>query len=111
MQNGNISLVRGDDTALAVTVTNSDGTCYNLSGCTLVFQANQNQNYFSPPWLNVQTGPSGHISAVSGLSQLFFSGAVTSGMDDLNHYYSIRLYSAIGTTTTLINGIFTLIPT
>lgn len=110
MQVGNLSLVRGDDIQVAITITAPNGTPYNLSGCSLVFQALQNGNYFSPPWLTVTTGPTGHISTISGLSQLTFAAAATSGLDDLNHFYTIRLYSALGTTTTLIDGLFSLQP-
>jgi hypothetical protein len=110
MQNGNLTLVRGDDQVVGITVTTPSGTLYNLSGCTHVFQAMQNENYFSNPWLTETTGPSGHLVSVSGLSQLVFAAADTSGLDDLNHYYSIKLYSALGTTTTLLYGTFNLIP-
>lgn len=110
MQNGNISLVRGDDQAIGVTVTTSSGTPYNLSGCYITFLARENTNYFSNPWLQEQTGPSGHLNPTLGLSQIVFNATDTSGFDDLNHYYDIKLLSALGTTTTLMYGLFNLLP-
>lgn len=108
MQQGNLSLVRGDDQVVGVTVLTPSGTPYNLSGCLLVFTAHQNENYFSPSWLIETT--TGHLSPVDGLSQIAFPASGTAGLDDLNHYYDIKLYSQQGTITTLIYGLFNLLP-
>jgi hypothetical protein len=110
MQQGNLTLCRGDDTVLGLTITNPDGSAYNLSGCYITFNARANGNYFSPVILTEQTGPTGHLSAVSGLSQLTFAAADTSGINDVARYYDIKLLSALNTTTTLIYGSFQLAP-
>lgn len=110
MQNGNITLVRGDDQTIGVNVYTSSGTAFNLSGYSLVFTARQTQSYFSSPWLTETT--TGHINPVSGLSQLTFAGGDTRGLDDLQHFYDIKLIGsgASGTTTTLMYGTFQLLP-
>jgi hypothetical protein len=115
MQNSNIVLVRGDDQTIGVNVYTSSGTAFNLSGYSLVFTARQTQVFSSAPLLIEAT--TGHISSISGISQLVFAGGDTVGMDDLSHYYDIKLISNSGlinpsgvTTTTLIYGNFNLVP-
>ena len=115
MQNGNITLVRGDDAVIGVNVYTSSGTAFNLSGYALVMTARQTQLYSSSPLLIVTT--TGHLNAASGISQLTFSGAATAGIDDLQHFFDIKLYSSgFGTTgtpyttTTLMYGNFQMFP-
>lgn len=108
MLNGTLTLVRGDDQDVGVTVTNSDGSAYNLSGCALIFTARQT-NWSSPVILQKTT--TGHIAAESGLSQISFASGDTIGINDLQHYYDIKLRSAVPTITTLINGPFYIVPT
>ncbi len=107
MQNANLSLVRGDDQDVGMTVLTASGTPYNLSGCVLAFQARQT-TYFSPLILEKQA--SMHLDATGGLSQLTFIPADTNGIDDLDHYYDIKLQSAAGKINTLVYGIFTVQP-
>lgn len=109
MQNGNITLVRGDDAIIGVNVLTSSGTAFNLSGYSLIFTARQTQSYFSPIILTEVT--TGHINPVSGLSQLTFAAADTAGFDDLNHFFNIKLISSGSiTTTTLMYGNFQALP-
>lgn len=108
MQHGNLTLVRGDDQTVAITVTNPDNSPYDLSGCAITFLARQSQNYFSDSLFAVQTTQ--HISNISGISQLFFSGSITSGLNDSPRFYDIKLTSSLGLVTTLVYGTFQLAP-
>lgn len=115
MQNGNITLVRGDDQTIGVNVFTSSGTAFNLSGYSLVFTARQTQIYSSSPLLIETT--TGHINPLSGLSQIVFPGSATAGFDDLQHFFDIKLISTgnlssgiSGTTTTLMYGNFQMYP-
>ena len=112
MQNGNITLVRGDSQTIGVTVLTSSGTAFNLSGYNLVFTARQTQIYSSCVLLTELTPSSGHINPVSGLSQLTFASSDTQGIDDLMHFYDIKLIGTgnSGTTTTLMYGNFQVLP-
>lgn len=110
-QINNITLLRGDDQTIGVNVFTSSGTPFNLSGYALTCAIRENQIWSSPSILIEQT--TGHINSLSGISQLIFAGSDTAGMDDLLHYYDIKLISNSGlinpsgiTTTTLMYGNF-----
>jgi hypothetical protein len=110
MQQGTINLVRGDDQTIGVSVFTSSGTPFNLNGYSLIFTARQAQSYISPVLLTEIT--TGHINPISGLTQLTFASADTKNIDDLQHFFDIKLISsgATGTTTTLMYGNFQVLP-
>lgn len=106
MQNANLTLARGDDQDVGLTVKNPDGSAYNLTDCTLVLTVRQN-TYYSPVVLSKSVTQ--HLDAVAGLSQVSFVPADTDGLDDSTRFYEIRLIAG-GKTTTLVNGQFLVRP-
>lgn len=108
MQNGTLTLVRGDDTTVGVTVTNTDGTIYVLSGCSLVFTARHDTRYASQVILSKTV--TGHLAPESGVSTLVFVSGDTININDLPHYFDIKLFTSAPTITTLMNGLLFVIP-
>lgn len=107
MLNGTLTLVRGDDQDVGVTITNTDGSAYNLSGCSIQFTARQT-NWSSP--IILQKTTTGHIAAESGLSRISFASGDTFNINDMQHYYDVKLISSVPTVTTLIGGPFYVVP-
>jgi hypothetical protein len=108
MQNGSLSLVRGDDVDVGLQINNPDQTAYNLSGCALTFTARQNA-FFSTVLLTKTVTQ--HLSNTGGTSQFSFVPADTLSMDDTTHYFDIKLTSASGKISTLMYGDLTIRPT
>lgn len=108
MQNGVLTLVRGDDVDVGVTILNTDGSPYILSGATLQFSANQNNFYNSPVILNKTV--TGHLAPESGISSFPFTSGDTINMDDQKHFFNIKLYSSAGRTSTLMAGTLYVVP-
>lgn len=107
MIRADLSLVRGDDQDVGLSLAQPDGSAYNLSGCAFTFTARQD-TYFSAPILTKIV--TDHLDPVAGLSQLFFVPADTASLDDLTHYFDIKLTSAAGKISTLCYGDFTVKP-
>lgn len=108
MQNGVLTLVRGDDVDVGITVQNTDGTPYILSGASLTFAARTNNFYDSPIILSKVV--TGHLAPESGLSTFTFTSGDTLGINDQKHYFDIKLYSAAAKTSTLMNGTLYVVP-
>lgn len=102
MINGNLSLCRGDDQDVGINVTNPDGSYYNLSGCTILFNARKDTNYYSPVILSKTV--TGHYGAASGASMISFTSGDTFGLDNVPYFFDIKLISANNKVTTLIAG-------
>ena len=107
MPYASLTLYRGDDVTLGVTVLTSSGTAYNLSGCALDLNARQN-TYFSTLLFNKHVTQ--HLSGDIGQSQFTLVPADTNGIDDSTHYHDVKLTSAAGLITTLQYGPFYVIP-
>lgn len=106
MQNATLTLVRGDDQDVGVTVRNPDGSAYNLTDCTLTLTVRQN-TYFSPVVLAKSVTQ--HLDPTNGSSQISFVPAETEGMDESTRYFDIRL-TAGGKVKTLAYGPFLVRP-
>lgn len=107
MAYASLTLYRGDDVTLGVTVLTSSGTAYNLSGCALALTVRQN-TYFSPVLL--QKTVTQHLSGDIGQSQFTLVPGDTNSIDDNAHYHDVKLTSAAGLITTLQYGPFYAIP-
>jgi len=104
MQPGTLSLVQGDNTSINVTLVQpGGGSYYNLSGCTLLFNATQSQ--YIPTALVTKTGSI--ISAVSGLAQFSFAPADTVPFNPIiPAVFNIQLIDSGNNLTTLTSGPF-----
>ena len=107
MLNGTLTLVRGDDQDVGVTITNTDGTPYILSGCGLTFTARR--DLYNTPII-LQNTVTGHLVPESGLSQFTFTSATTSNINEQKHYFDIKLTSTGGRITTLMDGFLYVVP-
>lgn len=107
MLNGTLTLVRGDDQDVGVTLTNPDGTPYNLSGCALLFTARQN-TWSSPVMFQINT--TGHIAPESGISQIPFVSSNTINVNDTKHFFDLKLINALTGITTLVSGPLFIVP-
>ncbi len=107
MLNGTLTLVRGDDQDVGITLTNPDGTPYNLSGCALLFTARQ--TVWSSP-IMFQKNTTDHLAPESGLSQISFVTADTAHINDTKHFFDLKLITAITGITTLVSGPFYVVP-
>ena len=108
MQNGVLTLVRGDDVDVGVTVQNTDGTPYILSGASLTFSARSNSFYDSTVVLTKVV--TGHLAPESGLSAFTFTSGDTLNINDQKHYFDIKLFSSANKTSTLMNGALYVVP-
>ena len=106
MINGTLTLVRGDDQDVGVTVTNPDSTPYILSGCALTFTAQQSAANATP----ILSLGANIYDPENGLAKFTFIPSDTTNIDDQSHAFTIRLSSSGGKITTLMNGCFTVVP-
>lgn len=107
MLNGTLTLVRGDDQDVGLTITNPDGSAYNLSGCALLFTAKQS-TWNSP--ILFQKTTTGHIAPESGLSQISFVSNDTANINDLPKYFDVKLINSLTGITTLVTGPLYIVP-
>lgn len=107
MQNINLNLARGDDQLIGVNITNPDGSYYNLSGSSILFDLRKT-SYISPTILNKIT--TGHYGAVSGASYITLDAGDTVKLGTDNYYYNIKLQGADSKLTTLSYGIVKFYP-
>ncbi len=108
MQSGaTLSLVRGDDISLGLTVVNPDGSAYNLVGCTLTITARRD-TYFST--IIFQKSVSIFADAASGVASIDFVPADTVNMDDAPYYFDVKLLDSSAKTTTLSAGVLSIVP-
>ena len=101
MQTGILSLVRGDDQEIGITVNNSDGTPYNLSGSSLILTA-RGSEYFSD--IIFQSSGDSHISPESGISEIALSSTVTASGGNKKYYFDVKLLDTGNKITTLMAG-------
>ncbi len=104
-----LTLVRGDDQNLAVTVQNPDGTPYDLTDCTLTFTARVG-TYFGeivPTYPIVTTV---HADPTAGLSQIAFTPENTINMGSDPYFFDIKLTSAADLISTLDYGALLIVP-
>ena len=107
MVSGTLSLVRGDDTDIGVTVYQSDGvTAYDLTSCAITLTVRQN-TYFSQVVLTV-VGTL--VDAVNGIAKFTLVPADTDNFADTPYYFDVKLLDAAAKTTTLISGTLTMQP-
>lgn len=101
MQNINLNLARGDDQLIGTNLTNPDGSYYNLSGSSIIFELRKG-SYIGPVILNKVV--TGHYGAASGCSYISLdaSDTATYGID--TYYYRTRLLSPESKYTTLSYG-------
>lgn len=108
MESSTLSLVRGNDVDITLTVTLPDGvTPYDLTNCILTFTARQN-TYFSPIIIGPKTASLTNPTA--GVAVLTFVPADTASLGDGPYYFDIVLTSAASKITTLISGVLTICP-
>ncbi len=108
MLNGTLTLVRGDDQNVGITVSNPDGSPYILSGATLVFAARRSFLWDSQIVLSKTV--TGHLAPESGLSYIPFVSSDTININDQPHYMDLKLISSNSITTTLMNGNLFVVP-
>lgn len=106
MVNGTLTLVRGDDQNVGITVKNPDNSSYDLTGCTLTFVAQQSA---ANSW-SILTKAATITNPTGGLAQFVFVPNDTNNVDDLSHPFVIRLVAIDGKITTLVNGEFSVLP-
>ena len=107
MRSGTLILARGDNQTLGVTVTQPDGTPYNLSGASLTFQA-RDPVYFSKN-LIYKSG-NYHLMPESGISQFIFNPTDTDGLGKSKYFFDIKLLSTGSAVTTLMYGDLVVFP-
>jgi hypothetical protein len=107
MTEGTLSLARGDDQNVGLTINNPDGSPYNISGCAVIFTARES-SYFSPI-LFTKSGTD-HIDNSLGQTQIVFVPSDTSELDDTTRYFDIKLQNVSGKISTLIYGKLFILP-
>ena len=107
MRSGTLTLVRGDNQTLGVTVTQPDGTVYNLSGASLIFTAKDPVRFSEQI---IYKSGSSHLAPESGISQITFDPADTDGLGKQKYYFDIKLLSSLNTVTTLVYGNLLILP-
>lgn len=107
MQTGTLTLARDDDQVVGITLTNSDGTAYDLTGCSFVFIA-RHPIYSSE--IVLQQTVTDHLDPTAGLSQFTFVPADTAALGQPTYFFTVRLLSAAGKWTTLMKGDLLIVP-
>lgn len=109
MQTGTLTLVRGDNQEISVTVLESDGSPYDLAGCSIVLTVRRS-DYFSEVISPFPVTTTEHSDPESGVTKITLVPEDTAGMDANPYYFDIKLINAAEKVTTLIAGELRIVP-
>lgn len=107
MQSGILNLARGNDQEIGITVNDSAGEPYNLSGCSIIFTA-RDSDYFSDIII-LKTGTS-HIAPESGITEITLVPSDTSHLGNKKYFFDVNLLDTGSKITTLMYGDMVLFP-
>lgn len=95
---------RGDTRTLDIQINNSDGTPFNLTGCTVYFTLNSLQNPTDDGTDNtaaLKTSTNSFSSPTSGLAVITLTNALTQPLAAGDYWYDIQLKDGSGNITSL----------
>ena len=91
--------IRGADYTINVTITNSDGTAYDLTGCKVYFTMNTSS---TPPsdgtdtTAALQASVSSFSTPTTGIASINVPHSSTATLAETTYYYDIKLIDATG---------------
>lgn len=103
---------RGDTRTLSIQINNSDGTAYNLTGCTVFFTLNASKTPgedATDSTAALKTSTSSFSTPSSGLATLTLTSTLTAALAEGTYYYDIQLKDGSGNITSLGRNTFRVI--
>lgn len=104
--------IRGDSRVLKIVVTNSDGTPFNLTGCTIFFTLNINEepaNDTTDTTAIIKKTATSIPSPALGIANITLTNTDTKALSEDEYWYDIQLKDNSGNITSLARNQFTVI--
>lgn len=96
-----ISIIRGDSRTITVNVTNSSGSAFDLTGCTVYFTVNATTSPTDDTSASIQKSTSSFSSPTSGVATITLTHTDTDSLTPGTYFYDVQLKDSSSNITSL----------